>query len=228
MERTRIENIFYKLNPEYRHRYEIYNELLVGSLSENIVWLDIGCGLNDYVADFGHNAKSALGIDVIIDPRKTGAPFLQADLRNIPLPSSSADLITLRMVVEHLANISNDLSEIERLLKPGGKLIVLTTNVLSPTVFLPRLLPFSIKKWIILKMFKVDNQDVFPTHHKFNTPAKIRKGFGGMKLIRLEFLEEVPLPQPFLTAIFGVWYSLTKLPVLRRYRSNLLAVYEKK
>ena len=228
MQRNRIERIFYKFNPEYRHRYDIYNELLCNNLTEQTVWLDFGCGLNDYVADFGRRANTALGIDAVIDPRKADAPFLQADLRKIPLPSAHADLVTMRMVVEHLEKIPEDLSEAERLLKPGGKLIILATNLLSPAVFLPRLLPFPVKQWLIKRFFRVQGEDVFPTHHKFNTPGKIAKGFGNVRLLSVDYLEQVPLPNPLLTTIFGLWYTITRAPGLTRLRSNLLVVFEKR
>lgn len=223
-----IENIFYKLNPEYRHRYEIYNELLVDSLSTNVVWLDIGCGRNEYLAYYGDRAGEAIGIDRLIDKNKTGARFLQADLRKIPLQTGYGDLITLRMVAEHLENIPADLFEVERLLRPGGKLIILTTNILSPMVFLPRLLPYSVTRRLIQMVFNVGANDIFPTHHRFNTPRKLAKGFNAMKLIRLDFLEQAPLPQPALTVVFGLWYYVTKLPGLNYSRSNLLAIFEKK
>ncbi|HEV8537916.1 MAG TPA: class I SAM-dependent methyltransferase [Bacteroidota bacterium] len=222
-----IEKLFYKIHPRYRHRYEIYNELLCNNLTKDIAWLDIGCGRNEYVADFGHRAGTALGIDKLTNRESADVPFLQADLRNIPLPSNYADLITLRMVVEHLERIPEDLSDIVRLLKPDGRLLLLTTNVLSPVVFLPRLLPFALKTWLIQKYFDVSSEDIFPTYHKLNSPGKMIRVFSDMKLISLEYIEQVPLPNPLLTLLFGLWYSFTNIPGLRYFRSNLLAVFQK-
>jgi SAM-dependent methyltransferase len=212
---------------EYRHRWEIYNDLLCGHLSKESVWFDVGCGCNEYVADFGNRAKSALGIDVQAQPGQSDAPFLQADLRKIPLPDASANLITLRMVVEHLEEVPRDFSEINRLLAPGGALIVLTTNTLSPLVLLPRIIPYPLKRWLIAKMFHVDDSDIFPTFHRFNTPKKLKNGVFDLKLSSLEYLEEIPAGNRLLTLVFGLWYSITAFAHLRFLRSSMLAVYLK-
>ena len=182
------EKLFRKVNPEYRPRWEIYEEVVCNCIAKDTVWLDIGCGKNEGVAEFGHKAKIALGIDKLDYEDRTDAPFLQANLRNIPLPSCYANLVTLRLVAEHLEKLPEDFSEICRLLLPEGRLIVLTTNSLSPLVFLPRLIPFSLKSWLLQKMFGVTSQEVFPTYHRFNTPRKMRNGFVNMKLLELEFL----------------------------------------
>ncbi len=222
------EKLFRKFNAEYRPRWVIYEDVLASCITKDTMWLDIGCGKNENVADYGHMAKNVLGIDTIDGQDRTDAPFLRADLHSIPLPSDYANLITLRLVVEHLRKVPEDFSEIRRLLKPGGWLIILTTNSLSPMIFIPRLLPYRLKSWIIQNTFGVNSHDVFQTYHRFNTPRKMKKGLPEMSLMRLEFLEQVPLNKALLTLIFGSWYSIVKLPSLRYFRSNLLAVYQKR
>jgi len=222
-----VEKLFRKFNVEYRHRWVIYDEILSNYITEATVWLDIGCGKNEYIADLGHKAKTALGIDMLNNQDRVNASFLQANLLSIPLPSGYANLITMRLIVEHLENIPEDFSEICRLLRPGGHLILLTPNSLSPVVFLPRLLPYRLKSWLIQKIFSVRSDEVFKTYHRFNTPMKITKGLDKMSLLRLEFIEQVPLNNVLLTLIFGLWYSIVKLSPLRYFRSNLIAVFEK-
>ena len=221
------EKLFRRFNVEYRPRRVIYEDILANNITKDTVWLDIGCGKNENVADYGHMAKNALGIDAIDSQDRTDAPFLCADLHNIPLPSNYASLITLRLVVEHLQKVPEDFSEICRLLKTAGQLIILTTNSLSPVIFIPRIFPYRLKSWIIQKTFGVDSHDVFQTYHQFNTPRKMIKGLPEMSLVRLEFLEQVPLNKVLLTLIFGFWYSIVKMSSLKYFRSNLLVVYQK-
>jgi SAM-dependent methyltransferase len=223
-----VERLFRRIYPEYRHRWEVYNELLCKHLTRETAWLDIGCGLNEYVSDFGERAKSSLGVDRESIPGRSPSPFLQADIRKIPLPDCCANLVTLRMVAEHLEYIPDDFSEINRLLSPGGVLIVLTTNTLSPMIFLPRLIPFSLKRLIIYMLFDVKDTDVLPTYHRFNTPAKLRKGVYDLCLSELLFLEEVPFGRSILTMIFELWYTVTAISHLHSFRSSLLAVYRKR
>jgi ubiquinone/menaquinone biosynthesis C-methylase UbiE len=222
-----IENIFRKFNPKYQPRWEVYEMMLNKSITKDTTWLDIGCGKNELVANYGSMAKSAVGIDILDNEDRTNAPFLLSDLRNIPLPSDYADLITMRLVVEHLEKIPEDFSEICRLLIPGGKLIILTTNSLSPIVFLPRLLPYRLKSWIIQKMLDVDSREIFPTYHRFNTANKMAKGLPEMALSSIDYIEQVPLTKPFLLILFGLWYTIVKISIFKYYRSNLLAVFHK-
>lgn len=224
---TRLERLFRKLDPQYQHRYEIYDETVFGCLTSKSVWVDIGCGRNEHVAAFGSAAAFAVGIDVSRHPQRTPAPFIQADLRHLPLPADFADLVTLRMVVEHLARVPDDFFEVNRILKSGGKLIILTTNSSSPVVFLPRLLPYRWKEWLLRKSFRVERDDLFPTHHRFNSPQKFRRGVYDVRLVSLRFLEQVPFSRFWLTFIFGSWYLLTKPFFCRRIRSNILAVFQK-
>ena len=221
------ENLFRKFFPDYRHRWEIYNEVLRESVTKDTVWLDIGCGTNGHVAEFGRVARNATGIDIVDNRNRADAPFLRADLRRIPLPSLSADLVTLRMVTEHLERIPDDFLEIDRLLAPGGTLLLLTTNCWSPIIILPRLLPFRVKRWVIAKLFNVPDNDVLPTYHRFNSAGKMARGVFNLKLSSLRFLEQVPFDSSFLTFIFGIWYCATKPGPFRYFRSNLLAVFHK-
>ena len=222
-----IEKVFRKINPKYQHRWEIYETVLNNYITMDTVWLDIGCGKNELIAQYRQQAQYALGIDILDDTERTDAPFLLSDLRNIPLPSCYANLITLRLVVEHLENVPEDFSEVIRLLAPGGIFIVLTTNSLSPIIFLPRLLPYRLKSRIIQKLFSVESREIFPTYHRFNTPKKMADGFKEMTLVGIDFLEQVPFHKPFLTLSFGLWYTIVKMSMFKYLRSNLLAVFQK-
>jgi len=222
-----LEKSFRRLNPGYRDRWTVYDDLLRTNVTKETVWLDVGCGKNEHIATFGRMARSALGIDSIDAHERMNAPFIKADLRHMPLRSSSASLITLRLVVEHLERVPHDFSEVGRLLKPGGKMIILTTNTWSPVVFLPRLIPYPLKSRLIQKMFGVQSDDVFRTFHRFNTPRKMAKGLPGMKLESLQFLEGVPLGKGLLVIPFWVWYTIVKFGGMRCFRSNLLAVFSK-
>ncbi|MCX6135048.1 MAG: class I SAM-dependent methyltransferase [Ignavibacteriales bacterium] len=223
-----MESLFRKVNPGYRHRYEVYNELVSGELSSDKVWVDVGCGCNENVAVYGTKTKLAVGLDAMIHPELANAPFIQASLRSIPLRSGCADIVTLRMVVEHLEKIPGDFEEIERILKPGGKMVVLTTNSLSPLVFFPGLLPYRLKEGLIRKTFHTAAEDVFPTFHRCNTPGAMKNGIGELRLSTLQFLEQVPLSSPGLTMVFGGWYIIARLPFLAQLRSTMLAVFEKR
>jgi hypothetical protein len=53
------------------------------------------------------------------------------------------------------------------------------------------------------------------------------QGIGNLKLTHLEFIEQLPLSNPWLTLIFSNWYFITKMRPFRSLKSNILAVFEK-
>lgn len=220
----KLEHRFRRCFPDYRPRWEVYEDTLRALLTPETVWIDVGCGANALVASMGRRCRLAVGIDLLPADK---APFVQAELQHLPLASSCADLVSLRLVVEHLEHIPADLLEIDRLLKPGGKLLVLTTNAASPLVLLPRLLPFKWKQWLLCKMFGVAEHEVFPTWHRFNTVRRMQRGAGTLEAVSLMLLEQTSFSQLAPAVIFGLWYALTRLPGLAAMRSNILAIFQK-
>ncbi len=95
--------------------------------------LELGCGSGSVVHAAARLGWEALGID--IDPalvevgqRKLGANLRCGTLPDASLPDSSFDFIRLRDVIEHLPNPLEVLVDIERILAPGGILLVATPN----------------------------------------------------------------------------------------------------
>lgn len=98
--------------------------------------LDIGCGdarfLNrmkqagwavqgvDFDAAAASNAKNLFDIDVQI-----------GTLEDMQFPESSFDAVTMNHVIEHVFDPVTLLSEVRRILKPGGRLVMVTPNAIS-------------------------------------------------------------------------------------------------
>lgn len=210
--------------PDYCPRWEVYEAVLRSLLASETVWINAGCGNNALAASLGGNCRIAVGIDLV---PAANAPFVQADLRHLPLASSCADLVTLRLMVEYLEHMPADLSEIGRVLKPGSKLLVSTTNAASPLVLLPRPLPFKWKKWLLCKIFCVAEHKVFPTWHRFNTVRRMQRAGGTLKAISIMLLEQTLFSPLAPAMLFRLWYALTRLPGFTAMRSNILAIFQK-
>ena len=98
--------------------------------------LDIGCGdakfLHrmkqagwavqgiDFDAAAASNAKSLFNIDVQI-----------GTLENAGFPDCTFDAVTMNHVIEHVFDPVAELREVHRILKPGGRLVMVTPNALS-------------------------------------------------------------------------------------------------
>jgi 2-polyprenyl-3-methyl-5-hydroxy-6-metoxy-1,4-benzoquinol methylase len=96
--------------------------------------LDIGCGGGRFMSRMGRKGWEVEGID--FDEKSTskitrryGMKTYTGDLLSCKLPDSSYDAITLSHTIEHLFDPEKVLLECMRILKPGGKLVVVTPNV---------------------------------------------------------------------------------------------------
>lgn len=97
--------------------------------------LDIGCGVGDFLC-----SVKKLGWDVTgIEPSFSAKSIASERLGFMPLdpsdssqlPDHSFDVITLWHVLEHIDDLKSQTSEIKRLLKPNGRLIIALPNYQS-------------------------------------------------------------------------------------------------
>lgn len=98
--------------------------------------LDVGCGGGRFMNRMGRMGWEVEGID--FDEKATGKitrrygmKTYTGDLVSCRLPDASYDAITMSHTIEHLFDPEKILVECMRLLKPGGRLVVVTPNVES-------------------------------------------------------------------------------------------------
>lgn len=84
--------------------------------------VDLGCGTRPYEPLFAGRARY-VGVDVGPNPK---ADVLIEPGRPAPLPDASADMVLSTQVLEHVVDVDGYLSECQRLLKPGGALLLST------------------------------------------------------------------------------------------------------
>jgi len=108
---------------------------LIGNHSK---FLDIGCGDGKLAENFAHRAgfSQIYGIDndkeCIRQAEKRGinAKYIDAT-EKLPFEDNFFDAVLCSQVVEHLDNVDILLEEIQRVLKPGGKLMISVPNLCS-------------------------------------------------------------------------------------------------
>lgn len=152
-----------KVDPSYRYRWERWYELIKNHVSVESIWLDLGCGDMAVIDDFRGQIKFSLGIDIKIPDPKTRSPFVRADINSLPIRFNSIDVVTLPFVIEHIKNADAALSKTGQIVRPGGFILIMTTNRSSPYIFLPSLLPFSIKFWLLKKIYQINTVDITQT-----------------------------------------------------------------
>lgn len=97
--------------------------------------LDIGCGRGDFLKGF-----KDLGLDVHgMDCEKSDSPMLRdikvryADIEteSFPFDAQMFDIVFSKSIIEHLFNPENFMKECHRVLKPGGRIIIMTPDWIS-------------------------------------------------------------------------------------------------
>jgi 2-polyprenyl-3-methyl-5-hydroxy-6-metoxy-1,4-benzoquinol methylase len=97
--------------------------------------LDVGCGEGRFAAELAVAGAAVVGVDVAAEPlRRARARHPELDLRQVPVagawPFEDArfDLVWAGEVIEHVADTSGWLSELRRVLRSGGLLVLSTPD----------------------------------------------------------------------------------------------------
>jgi 2-polyprenyl-3-methyl-5-hydroxy-6-metoxy-1,4-benzoquinol methylase len=95
--------------------------------------LDVGCGEGAFTAELARAGAHAVGIDVAEEPlRRARALHPELDLRLVDaggawdLPDASFDAVWAGETIEHVLDTAAWLSEIRRVLRSGGRLLLST------------------------------------------------------------------------------------------------------
>lgn len=97
---------------------------LVNTNADEIIGLDISSGM----LEVGKEKVLAKNLDKTIS-------MVQGDSENLPYKENYFDAITVAFGVRNFENLNKGLSEINRVLKPGGIFVVLETSIPTKTPF---------------------------------------------------------------------------------------------
>jgi SAM-dependent methyltransferase len=155
----------------------VERRLLDEVLRPGTVALDAGCGRTTRLRDYRDRIESLVGVDVDEDAGRANPyldEFLPVDLDNVlPFEDDSFDLVYANFVVEHLADPANAFGEWRRVLRPGGALVLLTSNRASPFMAAADRLPQRVRLAIKRRGAGAAERDVYPTRYLANTPARL-------------------------------------------------------
>jgi demethylmenaquinone methyltransferase/2-methoxy-6-polyprenyl-1,4-benzoquinol methylase len=105
--------------------------------------LDVACGTGDLSIELRRGARArVIGTDfcrpmLAIADKKSAAldlaiPYIEGDALNLPFADSKFDALTIAFGLRNLASFKDGLVELRRVLKPGGRLVVLEFS--SPVI----------------------------------------------------------------------------------------------
>jgi SAM-dependent methyltransferase len=170
----------------------VFFSMLADIITPESVVLDFGAGRGKHVEnEFGHmgrlanlrgRVKRVIGVDP--DPAVFDNPTLDEAFRIdpegvIPFPDTSVDVVFSCAVLEHVSDPEKVVSEIARVLKPGGWFCAYTPNKWGYVGICVRMIPNALHA----RLLKFANpagpaaKDVFPTLYRMNTLGAIARLF---------------------------------------------------
>ena len=194
-----------------------YYEALVGRLlHDGAEWCDVGCGRNifpenpDLARQYASRCRFVFGIDPDDNVRENALvnEYFQGFVEDCPI-ERQFDLVTLRMVAEHIENPEAALSRLARLLKPSGHAVIYTPHKWAPMSIVANVTPFGLHNPLKRLLWNSEARDTFPTQYKLNTRKDIdrvchddRTGTGSLSAPgRLPDHELLSIPEPPRTRV---------------------------
>ena len=163
---------------------EAYASLIAEHLFAESVWLDAGGGnrlLEDDMDPLENwlvtQCNTIIGMDLAVTSHRNIRRLAQGSLYHLPFADNSLDLVTCRMVVEHLDDPTKAFLEIHRCLRNNGAIVVITPNLRNYGVFGNAIATRLLKENWRLKLVQSSDarpqEDVFPVRYRANTMPKL-------------------------------------------------------
>jgi SAM-dependent methyltransferase len=111
------------LHPQFFTRYFLNKQVRLNASLLSGTVADLGCGFSPYRKHFRQIRYVGLDYPATVEVRSNQCDIC-GDLMCLPLSNSCLDGVLCTQVMEHILDPSQAVSEIARVLKPGGKLIL--------------------------------------------------------------------------------------------------------
>ncbi len=175
--------------PARRKRYgyftpdDVYEATVEKLLPAGGRWLDVGGGRDVFPSNpqLAEELAARAGRMVAVDPSPNvyenpvahdKYECLIEDFRS----AEPFDLLTLRMVAEHITDPPRAVAALARLTAPGGRVVVYTVSKFSPVSLAAWAMPFRLHNPVKKLVWQTEQRDTFPVAYKMNT----RRALGGL------------------------------------------------
>ncbi len=114
--------------------------------------LDLGTGTGAVACALSPHVGHVIGVDsepAMLEQASAACPnveFREMDVLQLDLPDGGFDLVTARMVLHHVADVSRALAEVRRVLKSGGRIVLCEGVPPSPLVLEQYIKIFALKE----------------------------------------------------------------------------------
>jgi SAM-dependent methyltransferase len=230
----RCQALFDRRYPNFVNAGERYAEWLARAITPEATVLDVGCGRDSLAVAALRRAKRSCGVDLVADDlrhnRVVQLPVL-ATAYQLPFRAESFDVIASQWVVEHFPEPERAFSEMARVLRPNGALILLTTNAHNYVPLLSRLVPSAARHFALRRLLRRPAHESHPTFYRANTRRALSSlaERSGLRLVQVEYVGN-PFYMAFSVPLFRIallYERLTDSPRLHHLKLYLLARFAK-
>jgi ubiquinone/menaquinone biosynthesis C-methylase UbiE len=198
--------------------------------------LDAGCAAGKFSTKRETDADhfSVAGIDVLESVKQNACVDFRicGNVNQLPFADDSFDVIYARWLVEHLEYPSLAFREFHRVLKPGGRLALFTTNLLHYYGAAAKLTPHWFHLWFNREVRGFSEDTICPTYYRANTRRRLHELLLNAGFNRSGFeitaAEGAPNALAFNSVLhrFGMCYAylVRRFESLSSFRMNLTAI----
>lgn len=177
--------------PRMRRRFryftpdEWYEALVARLVFAETRWCDVGCGRHLFPSNeplarrLAARCRRLVGVDPDVTIEEN--PYLHDRVR-APFDefatSERFDLVTMRMVAEHVERPERLAAKLAEVLDPGGRVVIYTVHRFSPVPLITGLVPFSLHQPIKRLLWRTESKDTFPTRFRMNTRSRLKAVLG--------------------------------------------------
>ncbi|CAD5244348.1 class I SAM-dependent methyltransferase [Thermococcus camini] len=158
--------------------------------------LDLGCGTGNYTLELKRRGFDVVGLDasegMLKIARSKGLNCVRGDAYSLPFPDGSFDLVLSVTMFEFIHEPEKVISEIHRVLRPGGEAVVGTMNGRSA--------------WFLFKRLKSLFVETAYRYARFYTPSELEELLRGAGFEEVESAGVIFFPSfwPFTGLAEGV------------------------
>jgi SAM-dependent methyltransferase len=227
-----------KLTPGLENSQMHYARMLEAAAAAASSWLDLGCGF-DFVrngATFTMPAGNcrAVGLDMDATALRQHTRLSQRVVGNgetLPFGRGTFDLVTMNMVMEHVKTPRLLFAEVNRVLRPGGVLLLHTPNAVGYTTLATRMVPTALRAPLAARIQGRTEDDLYPTYYRANSVKDLRRlgKNNGLEVQQIEQIESSPMfaSVPILLLPELMFIRLLRTMRLHSMRPCLLARFRK-